>query len=99
MRARFAAACLVALIAASAAYAGKPGPVKPAKLPTIAWGVADDASKYSDDGGAWFDGLLKGANLTENRWTLSWDATNPTAIDELPFLVRAAPQAQAAGIH
>ncbi|HVM55868.1 MAG TPA: hypothetical protein VMT74_00305 [Gaiellaceae bacterium] len=67
--------------------------------PPINWGVADDASKYADDGGAWFYGELKGANLTENRWTLAWDPSNPTAIDELPFVQRAAPIAQAAGIH
>ncbi len=63
------------------------------------WGVADDAAKYADDGGAWFYGQMAGANLTENRWTLTWDPTDPTAIKELPFLERAAPEAQAAGIH
>ncbi|HET7571880.1 MAG TPA: hypothetical protein VFJ77_04340, partial [Gaiellaceae bacterium] len=30
---------------------------------------------------------------------LAWDAANPTAIKELPFIQRAAPKAQAAGIH
>jgi hypothetical protein len=68
-------------------------------VPPINWGVADDASKYADDGGAWFYGMLAGANLTENRWTLAWDPSNPTAITELPFVERAAPIAQAAGIH
>ena len=77
MRARLAVACLAALVAAGAACAS---PNKPSKLPPIGWGVADDASKYSDDGGAWFDGMLKGANLTENRWTLAWNSSNPTAI-------------------
>jgi hypothetical protein len=70
-----------------------PGP------PPINWGVADDTSKYADDGGAWFYSMLQGANLTENRWTLAWDPNNPSAINELPFLARAAPVAQAAGIH
>jgi hypothetical protein len=68
-------------------------------VPAINWGVADDASKYADDGGSWFYGELHGANLTENRWTVSWDPTHPTAINELAFLQRAAPKAQAAGIH
>jgi hypothetical protein len=67
--------------------------------PPLAWGVADDSSKYADDGGSWFYTMLKGANLTENRWTLAFDPANPTGIDELPFLERAAPKAQAAGIH
>ena len=68
-------------------------------VPAIAWGVADDASKYADDGGDWFYGQLKGASLTQNRWTLAFDPSNPTAIDELPFLERAAPKAQAAGVR
>jgi hypothetical protein len=68
-------------------------------VPPIAWGVADDASKYADDGGDWFYGELKGASLTQNRWTLAFDPSNPSAIDELPFLERAAPKAQAAGVR
>ena len=70
-----------------------------ATVPPIAWGAADDASKYADDGGDWFYGELKGASLTQNRWTLAFDPDNPTAIDELPFLERAAPKAQAAGVR
>jgi hypothetical protein len=85
---------------------GDPPPtVPPPTVPTppsertIAWGAADDASKYSDDGGAWFYTQLKGANLTQNRWTVGYDQSNPTAIKELPFLERAAPKAQAAGVR
>jgi hypothetical protein len=76
-----------------------PSGVTLATAPPINWGVADDASKYADDGGQWFYGELKGASLTENRWTLAFDPTHPTAITELPFLERAAPKAQAAGVH
>jgi len=68
-------------------------------VPPISWGVSDDASKYADDGGAWFYSEMKGANLTQNRWTLAFDPANPTAIDELPFVERAAPKAQAAGVR
>jgi hypothetical protein len=64
----------------------------------ITFGVADDTGKYADDGGKWFDTMLKGANMSEERWTLSWSPDRPTTIDELPFLVRAAPQAQADGV-
>jgi hypothetical protein len=67
--------------------------------PPIEYGVADDGGKYATDGGAWFDKMLKGANLTEERWTLAFDPSNPTQIDELPFLLRAAPQAEKDGIH
>jgi hypothetical protein len=70
-----------------------------AAVPPISWGVADDASKYADDGGSWFYGELAGASLTQNRWTLAFDPNNPTAIDELPFIERAAPKAQAAGVR
>jgi hypothetical protein len=66
--------------------------------PPINYGVADDTGKYADDGGAWFDSMLKGANLTEVRWTLAFDG-NATTINELPFIVRAAPQAQKDGVH
>jgi hypothetical protein len=75
-----------------------PPPPGPA-VPEIAWGAADDASKFADDGGAWFYGQLKGASLTQNRWTVAFDPSNPTAINELPFLERAAPKAQDAGIR
>jgi hypothetical protein len=71
----------------------------PAPVPPIHYGVADDASKYADDGGAWFYGKLTDARLSENRWTLAWDSTQPTTITELAFLERAAPKAEAAGIH
>jgi hypothetical protein len=99
-----AASVLLATAAgtARAADAPTPPPQPPAVLPAqspLAWGVADDFSKYADDGGAWFDAQLKGANLSENRWTLTWDPANPTAIEELPFLERAAPVARAAGVH
>ena len=70
-----------------------------ADVPAIAWGAADDASKFADDGGSWFYGQLQGASLTQNRWTVAFDPSNPTAINELPFLERAAPKAQAAGVR
>jgi len=87
----FALACATFAAAATAATAPT--------VPPIAYGVADDMSKYADDGGASFYGDLLGAGLTENRWTLAWDPDNPTAITELPFLERAAPAAQKAGVR
>ena len=101
---KFAAALLLgcALVVTAVAGAATGRQSTGAKLtdaPPINWGVADDGSKYADDGGSWFYGQLQGANLTENRWTLSFDPANPTTINELPFLQRSAPTAQAAGIH
>jgi len=83
---------LVGLLCASAS-AGSPS------LPPIAYGVADDASKYADGGGSGFYARLAGAGLTQNRWTLAWNPAKPTAIEELPFLERAAPIAQKAGVR
>jgi hypothetical protein len=97
-----AAVCCALLIggAASGATGAVGGGAAPAAgMPGISWGVADDAAKYADDGGSWFYGRMAGANLTSNRWTLAWNPSDPTAITELPLLQRAAPTAQAAGIH
>ncbi len=95
----FLGCALLAAGAASAATGRTAGAAAGTAVPPINWGVADDASKYADDGGAWFYRQMQGANLTENRWTLAWDPSNPAAITELPFLERAAPRARAAGIH
>src|SRR5260370_5524411 len=91
-----ALACALLGTGAAAASTGRSGSASP---PPINWGVADEASKCAGDGGAWFNGQLQGANLTENRWTLFWDPSNRTAIIELPFFERAAPVAQAAAVH
>jgi hypothetical protein len=93
------AAFACALVCVAAASASPRHLRTGAAVPPINWGVADDASKYADDGGDWFYQQLHGANLTENRWVLTWNANDPTAIAELPFLDRAAPKAQAAGVH
>jgi hypothetical protein len=86
-------------VPAASVGAARGGSGTTADVPPISWGVADDASKYADDGGSWFYGELAGASLTQNRWTLAFDPNNPTAIDELPFIERAAPKAQAAGVR
>jgi hypothetical protein len=96
--AALSAALLVSVVATAGAKNHGPSG-SAAVVPPINYGVADDTGKYSDDGGAWFNSMLQGANLTEERWTLAFDAGNPGAINELPFLQRAAPKAQAAGIH
>lgn len=95
-----AGAFLALTAAGGSAATNSPGAAARANdVPPIAYGVADDVPKYSADGGAWFYGQMQGAGLTEDRWALTWDPSNPTAITELPFLQRAAPEAQAAGIH
>jgi hypothetical protein len=89
---------LSAALAASAASSATARTVTPRDVPPINYGVADDFGKYADDGGAWFDSMLKGANLTEVRWTLAYNG-DPNTITELPFIQRAAPQAQKDGVH
>jgi hypothetical protein len=102
---KFAAALALvcALAAAATAAAATVGAGRSAATTAdtagIAYGVADDTGKFADDGGAWFNSMLKGANLTEERWTVSWNPSDPTAIAELPFLKRSAPQAQTDGVH
>lgn len=88
-------AYLLALVAALVPAGSR----APRALPPITYGVADNASFFADDGGVWFDSQLKAANLDENRWELQWDPSQPAAIVQLPFLQRAAPVAQAAGVH
>ena len=88
--------CALFIPAAGVSAAATPSAGDP---PAIAWGAADDASKFGDDGGSWFYDELQGASLTQNRWTVAFDPSNPTAINELPFLERAAPKAQAAGVR
>ena len=100
---KLAAACALAaasfLGVTASAGAHTEGAGRTIAAPPINYGVADDTGKYADDGGAWFDTMLKGANLTEVRWTLAYDPANPAGIDELPFIQRAAPQAEKDGVH
>jgi hypothetical protein len=61
-------------------------------------GVADDAGKYADDGGAWFYTQLADAGMSENRISVFWDASHPAEITESRFLDRAVATAEARGI-
>jgi hypothetical protein len=62
------------------------------------YGVADDAGKYADDGGASFFATLNDLGMTENRVTVTWDPANPTTITDQAFLDRSIPKAVAHGI-
>jgi hypothetical protein len=63
------------------------------------FGVADDAGKYADDGGASFFNMLTDLGMTENRIAVFWDPANPTTIVDQPFLDRAIPQAMRRGLE
>ena len=63
------------------------------------FGVADDAGKYAEDGGAGFFTMLTQLGMTENRMAVFWDAAQPATIYDQPFFDRAVPQAQKRGIE
>jgi hypothetical protein len=62
------------------------------------FGVADDAGKYAEDGGAGFYTMLTELGMTENRIAVFWDPANPTTIVDQAFLDRSMPQAMQRGI-
>src|SRR5215218_5667107 len=63
------------------------------------FGVADDAGKYADDGGAQFFDMLTELGMTENRIAVFWDPANPTTIVDQAFLDRSIPNAARRGIE
>src|SRR5919204_1163832 len=62
------------------------------------FGVADDAGKYAEDGGAGFFSTLTDLGMTENRVAVFWDPSKPTTIVDQAFLDRSVPQAMRRGI-
>ena len=64
------AACAAALATAAAAPA------------TPRFGVAEDATKYADDGGASLYPKLTALGMDTNRMTVHWDPADPTTIQE-----------------
>ena len=63
------------------------------------YGVADDAGKYAEDGGAGFFTMLTDLGMTENRIAVFWDPARPTTIVDQAFLDRSIPQAMARGVE
>ena len=84
---RFIAAVIgvLALASAGAAAAG----------PQI--GFAEDATKYSDDGGAALFTEMSALQTTTNRVAIFWNADDPATIQEEAFLDRMLPVAEAHG--
>jgi hypothetical protein len=63
------------------------------------FGVAEDAGKYADDGGASVFETLTDLGMTDNRMWIFWDDQRPLAFVEKPFLDRALPVAERHGIR
>jgi hypothetical protein len=80
-----ASACLALVLAGAAS--------------STTFGVADDAGKYAQDGGASFFTMLTQLGMTENRMAVFWDPTQPNTIYDQAFLDRAVPEAQRRGIQ
>ena len=89
-----AVACALAAVLASLATAAG-GSVRP--TPPII-GVADDAPKYADDGGAVLWAELADLGMREDRISVDFDPSEPRTIQEKAFLERSISKAAAAGI-
>ena len=63
------------------------------------FGVAEDATKYAEDGGASFYTRLRSLGMVENRIAVRWNPVEPTEILERKFLDRAVPVAARSGIR
>jgi hypothetical protein len=83
-----AVVCAAFLVAAGAASASSPQ-----------FGVAEDMTKYADDGGASLYPRIRAVGMTENRITVRWNPYMPTTIQERGFLDRALPAASRAGVR
>ncbi len=68
-------------------------------VPGPRFGVAEDATKYADDGGTRYFADFHRVGLTVDRVTIKWDETHPEVIQEKAFLDRMVPKAAAAGIQ
>jgi hypothetical protein len=89
-------AVVCALAAVSASLATVAGGSMRATPPII--GVADDAPKYADDGGAALWAELAGLGMREDRISVDFDPSEPRTIQEKAFLDRSISKAAAAGI-
>src|SRR5918994_2134448 len=63
------------------------------------FGVADDAGKYAEDGGAGFFRGMNSVGLTTNRITVQFDPARPNVIVEKGFLDRSMPHARLRNIN
>ena len=81
---------LKALFALLCACIGALAAARPAEA-TPRFGVAEDATKYAEDGDASFYLRLRSLRMVENRIAVRWNPAEPTEILEQKFLDRAVP--------
>ena len=82
------AGCLLTVLVAAAPAGAAPR-----------FGAAEDATKYATDGGASLYTQLRELGMSENRWVVRWNPSDPASIREKGFLDRSLPVAQRAGIR
>src|SRR6202030_1846965 len=75
------------------------GGTKPAVPTTISFGVTEDATKYSEDGGAFYFSTMADLGMKEDRVIVFWDENTPSKILEQPFIDRMMPVAAVSGIR
>jgi hypothetical protein len=66
---------------------------------TPRFGVAEDATKYAEDGGVSFYTRMRSLRMVENRIAVRWNPAEPTDILERKFLDRAVSTAAQSGIR
>ena len=65
----------------------------------LRFGVADESGVFASDGGAAFFSQLRDLGMSDDRFTIKWDAAQPETIPDEAFLDRAVPVAAAHGIR
>ena len=90
LRCKLVAAALLGVVALAWTTVAAAGPQ---------FGFAEDATKYSDDGGDKLYAEMNKISATVNRVAVFWDADEPTTIQEQGFLDRMVPVAAAHGIQ
>ena len=63
------------------------------------FGVAEDATKYAEDGGASLYPRIRSLGMVENRIAVRWNPVDPTEILERRFLDRVLPVATRSGVR
>jgi hypothetical protein len=81
------------LCACGAALAAAPADAAPR------FGIAEDATKYAEDGGIALYSRMTSLRMTVNRIAVRWNPLEPTEILEKKFLDRAVPVAKGSGIR
>ena len=76
-----------------------PGGTKPGVPTSISFGVTEDATKYSEDGGAFYFKVMADLGMKEDRVIVFWDENTPSKLLEGSFVDRMMKAADSPGIR